>query len=431
MGKAKKVKVSSSMRTGPPKKQVHTTLAEAIESALLAKPKNRNKTRVRQDKDEQYLESKISQKILNLSNKQRQEEEGEGDSEAEGALQASAPVPTRSLGPVLSDEEENNDSDDGLSAIDDYEEIKLDEQDEKDIFRFMTNPKEIGGNRFREIINGKRQEIETQFDGAQSVAMQELDPKVKKLYEDVGKVLSKYRSGKIPKPFKAVPSFRNWEQIMYVTDPDHWTAAAVYQATRLFASNMKENMAQRFYNLVLLPRLRDDMQEYKRLNFHLYQALRKALYKPGAFMKGILLPLLESGNCTLREALIVGSVVAKNSIPILHSATALLKIAEMEYNGANSIFLRILFDKKYALPYRVIDGCVFHFVQFERDPREMPVLWHQALLTFVQRYKNNISDEQKEALLQLIKKKNHHVLSAEIRRELHSAKGESEMAMEE
>lgn len=65
------------------------------------------------------------------------------------------------------------------------------------------------------------------------------------------------------------------------------------QATRIFASNLKEKMAQRFYNLVLLPRVRDDLAEYKRLNFHLYQALRKALFKPGAFMKGILLPLLE------------------------------------------------------------------------------------------------------------------------------------------
>lgn len=78
---------------------------------------------------------------------------------------------------------------------------------------------------------------------------------------------------------------------------------------------------------------------------------------------GILLPLLESGNCTLREAIIVGSVIAKNSIPMLHSSAAILKIAEMDYNGANSIMLRILFDKKYALPYRVVDACVFHFLK--------------------------------------------------------------------
>lgn len=122
-------------------------------------------------------------------------------------------------------------------------------------------------------------------------------------------------------------------------------------------------MAQRFYSLVLLPRIRDDIAEYKRLNFHLYMALRKALFKPAAFFKGLLLPLCESRTCTLREAIVIGSVLGKNSIPMLHSAAALLKIAEMEYSGANSIFLRILLDKKYALPYRVIDAVVDHFVR--------------------------------------------------------------------
>jgi len=67
----------------------------------------------------------------------------------------------------------------------------------------------------------------------------------------------------------------------------------MYQATRIFASNLKEKMAQRFFNLVLLPRVRDDIDEYKKLNFHLYQALRKALFKPAAFMKGFIIPLCE------------------------------------------------------------------------------------------------------------------------------------------
>ena len=93
------------------------------------------------------------------------------------------------------------------------------------------------------------------------------------------------------------------------------------QATRIFTSNLKEKMAQRFFNLILLPRcnfltlclvldvfnfsqssynvpttsiskfknhisrIRDDIDTYHRLNFHLYQALRKALFKPGAFFK--------------------------------------------------------------------------------------------------------------------------------------------------
>lgn len=65
-----------------------------------------------------------------------------------------------------------------------------------------------------------------------------------------------------------------------------WDVPATPQKTRIFASNLKERMAQRFYNLVLLPRVRDDIAEYKRLNFHLYMALKKALFKPGAWFKG-------------------------------------------------------------------------------------------------------------------------------------------------
>lgn len=121
--------------------------------------------------------------------------------------------------------------------------------------------------------------------------MVDLDPRILEMYKGVKQVLSRYRSGKLPKAFKVIPSLTNWEQVLYLTEPDSWTAAAVYQATRIFASNLKEKMAQRFFNLVLLPRIRDDIAEFKKLNFHLYQALKKALFKPGAFFKGIILPL--------------------------------------------------------------------------------------------------------------------------------------------
>merc|ERR1739838_65185 len=91
-------------------------------------------------------------------------------------------------------------------------------------------------------------------------------------------------------------------------------------------------------------------------------------------------------------------------------------------------FLRTLCDKKYALPYRVIDALVFHFLGFRSETRKLPVLWHQAFLSFVQRYKADISSEQKEAFLDLIKIQNHHQISEEIRRELvHSKCRDEEM----
>jgi len=86
--------------------------------------------------------------------------------------------------------------------------------------------------------------------------------------------------------------------------------------------------------------------------------------------------------------------------------------------GTNSLFLRVLLDKKYALPYQVIDALVFHFIRFENDQRQMPVLWHQAFLVLAQRYKDDLTVEQKEALLKTIKKQFHPTISSEIRREL-------------
>lgn len=67
----------------------------------------------------------------------------------------------------------------------------------------------------------------------------------------------------------------------------------MYQATRIFASNLGAKKAERFYKLVLLPRVREDIWKNKCLHFALYQSLKKCLYKPAAFFKGILFPLCE------------------------------------------------------------------------------------------------------------------------------------------
>ena len=49
---------------------------------------------------------------------------------------------------------------------------------------------------------------------------------------------------------------------------------------------------------------------------------------------------------------------------------------------------------------------------------ELPVLWHQALLVFVQRYKNDIGVAGKEQLRDLMKVHNHAKITVEVRREL-------------
>ena len=418
------------------KARLHQSLAQQILEADAPRPKNRSKVRETKPERDDFVGEKLTHQILRQAREQQEElEEEYGVGASAGPTKrkrnkstSGAKVSLDPSGGRGSDEEEFSEGsdldDDGAACVQDYC-PQVCEEDDKAMQMFMheeTTPRKTLADLIMEKIRDKETEIGSHMSDAVSVSRQ-MDEKVVTVFKGVGQILSKYRSGKLPKAFKVIPALANWEEVLYLTDPSKWSAAAMFQATRIFASNLSSAKAQYFFNLVLLPRVRDDISEFKRLNFHLYMALKKALFKPAAFFKGILLPLCESGTCTLREALIVSSVLAKSSIPMLHSSAALLKVAEMDYTGANSIFLRTLLDKKYALPYRVIDAVVFHFLRFKTDTRTLPVLWHQSLLTFVQRYKEDMSVEQKEGILELVRShQSHHNISAEVRREVVNSK---------
>ncbi|XP_077151419.1 bystin isoform X2 [Ranitomeya variabilis] len=391
-------KQRSSRGSGPR----HAALADQILQEGSVRPPTRVKRRgqgAEKAQDDDYVDEKLSRRILEQARIQQEELEAE---------HGAGTLPPRERMTVLEYKSKGNDSDS--------------EDEEWPSLEKAARVEKGGYSEDVEVNPEDEAAIEMFMNKNPPLRRTLADIIMEKITEKQTEVLSTYRSGKLPKAFKIVPALANWEQILYITEPESWTAAAMYQATRIFSSNLTERMAQRFYNLVLLPRVRDDIAEYKRLNFHLYMALKKALFKPGAWFKGILIPLCESGTCTLREAVIIGSILTKCSIPVLHSSAAMLKIAELTYNGANSIFLRLLIDKKYALPFRVLDALVFHFLAFRSDRRELPVLWHQSFLVLCQRYKEDMSSEQKEALLELLRIHSHPQISNEIRRELVNSK---------
>ena len=252
---------------------------------------------------------------------------------------------------------------------------------------------------------------------ANKIIERKIPKKVIAVYIDVGHILSKWRSGALPKAFKIIPQLRDWEELVYVTNPDKWSPAVVYQATKLFASQANQSICQRFYNVILLQRVRDDILLNKKLNFHLYQAVRKALFKPQAFFRGFLLPLCQD-ECRAREAVILGGIIQKNSIPVIQSALAIYKLLEMEYSGPIHYFLKILLNKRYALPMKVIHALVLHFKKFENDPRQMTVIWHQTFLVFAERYKKSLTKQQRNSLKNVLKKQYHRQITKEIRKEL-------------
>jgi len=107
-------------------------------------------------------------------------------------------------------------------------------------------------------------------------------------------------------------------------------------------------MAQRFYSLVLLENVRANIAKFKKLNCHLYNAVKKSIFKTSAFFRGFLLPLAE--DATAREAVIIGSILAKMSINNLDAAAAIMKLTHMNYEVGNGFFIKTLLAKKYALP---------------------------------------------------------------------------------
>jgi len=125
----------------------------------------------------------------------------------------------------------------------------VDEEDEKALELFM-NPSGKTGRTLADIImekiTEKQTELRTELSDAGSeydywflhfdvsvddaptqntgfyfslsaLQLEDIDPRVKQMYEGVRDVLAKYRSGKLPKAFKIIPKLKNWEQILYIT----------------------------------------------------------------------------------------------------------------------------------------------------------------------------------------------------------------------
>jgi len=113
----------------------------------------------------------------------------------------------------------------------------------------------------------------------------------------------------------------------------------------------------------------------------------------------------------------VRALLIRHTYPTLHAHTHGSTRAS---TGPTSLFIRILLDKKHALPYKVLDALVFHFIRLSNThaPGTLPVLWHQSLLVLCQRYAAHLAPEQKDALRDVVRKHTHAQITLEVRREL-------------
>lgn len=443
------------------------TVPRSSSSSSSQKKKSSKKQRHNDEDDEEngggegFLDASSSRKILQLAKEQQDELEQEDEIQNKPSFAQSFKNQQ-----IDSEEEEEEDEYSDFEEEEEVEEIVYDEEDaevdpkDAELFnKYFQSNGEANNNddddSFQPTINladkilAKIQEKESQQQQQQQSSPDNsnedavlLPPKVILAYEKIGQILSTYTHGKLPKLFKILPSLKNWQDVLYVTNPNSWTPHATYEATKLFVSNLSSNEATVFIETILLPRFRDSIEnsDDHSLNYHIYRALKKSLYKPGAFFKGFLLPLVD-GYCSVREATIAASVLTKVSVPVLHSSVALTQLLTRDFNPATTVFIRVLIEKKYALPYQTLDELVFYFMRFRNatinqdenmenmdidqektakvnNGPQLPVVWHKAFLSFATRYKNDLTDDQKDFLLETVRQRFHPLIGPEIRREL-------------
>ena len=289
----------------------------------------------------------------------------------------------------------------------DYYEVK---ETENDLLNWdqEEDEKKYGNDNISNDIFGKMNSVNKKI----------INQKIVDAYKLVGEVLRSYTSGKLPKAFNIIPSTEDWEDLINITEPYNWTPQAMYEAVIQFSSS-EVLMTYTFYEKYLVPAIRNDIKKNRKLNIHYYNCLKKALFKPSAFFKGIILPM--SKTLTTKEASIIGSILRKCSIPSNHASASIVKLTQICKNDKKGIsvgalyFIRLLLVKKYAFPTEVKETLVNFFLSYyDFDKEKLPVLWHQAFLCFVQHYKLDLTENEKAKLKELNNKVGHHVISNEI-----------------
>lgn len=229
---------------------------------------------------------------------------------------------------------------------------------------------------------------------------------------------SSYRAGKLPKAFKIIPSLSNWEEVpspfsSHPLDPlDHRAAELVAagdvcrhahlrlqperQAGAAFLLLGAPPRGSRQYSAVQVDAARGN--ELQEAELPLLPVAEEGDVQARRVLQGHSAPALR-GSAARGEGWAVGRVHAEggdhrefgggegvDSDGAFGGGAAEVDSVAVDfwsglngrYSGAVSLFMMVLLNKKYSLPYVVIDALVDYFRMFDSDDRELPVLWQQV-----------------------------------------------------
>lgn len=173
------------------------------------------------------------------------------------------------------------------------QEEEINETDQQLLKKMQNNPKKevLLCDLIMQKMENPDEAEEDEFGQQRTASGVKISAKLIEAYKSLGTILRQYKSGKLPKLFKILPNISNWEEVVVYSNPSSWSPAANEEATKMFVSQLNVKLVQRFINMQLLPSVRENIENFGKLNYHLYMALKKCFFKSPAFFKGFLLPL--------------------------------------------------------------------------------------------------------------------------------------------
>jgi essential nuclear protein 1 len=222
-------------------------------------------------------------------------------------------------------------------------------------------------------------------------------PKLLKVLERASLFLKVYKSGKMPKIIKLMPSLKNFEEIIWLTRPDIWSDQAIFSVTHSFISKLDKNQMGRFFSLVLAPRFQETIFNSNRYSIHIQKTMKMSTRFPSVFFSSVFLPMCESKNCSLKEGAVLGMILSNYHFNPSSILSVLIRLLKPPVTPVKCLLMRTILCKNYIIPHRTLDLLVDFFISNRKK-----IFFSQFktfFIVFLKNYSIHLSSEDKRKII--------------------------------
>jgi len=226
-----------------------------------------------------------------------------------------------------------------------------------------------------------------------------LKPKLLKILERTSLFLKVYKSGKIPKIIKLLPSLKNFEEILWLTRPDIWSDQAIFSITRSILPKLDKVQMSRFFSLVLTPRFQETIFNSSQYSIHIQKTIKISIRFSTVFLSSVFLPLCESKSCSVKEGAVLATIISKYHFNPSLLFSVLLRMLKPPITSIKCMIMRAILCKNYVVPHRILDSLVDFFV-LNRN-KIFSSQFKTFFIVFFRNYAIYLSNEDKKKVINI------------------------------